>query len=50
MKVFEQEVNQGKEAALRTGISYATQPYVLIQDVDLRLLPADSHHEYSTYG
>jgi glycosyltransferase involved in cell wall biosynthesis len=41
MKVIEHSVNQGKGAALRTGISHATQPYVLIQDADLEYDPED---------
>jgi glycosyltransferase involved in cell wall biosynthesis len=41
MKVIEHSVNQGKGAALRTGISHATQPYVLIQDADLEYDPEE---------
>lgn len=41
MRVFEHSVNQGKGAALRTGISHATQPYVLIQDADLEYDPEE---------
>ena len=36
---FRHSVNQGKGAALRTGFSKATQPYVLIQDADLEYDP-----------
>ncbi len=41
MRVLEHSVNQGKGAALRTGISHATQPYVLIQDADLEYEPEE---------
>jgi glycosyltransferase involved in cell wall biosynthesis len=41
IKVFHHEVNQGKGAALRTGISHASCPIVLIQDADLEYDPAD---------
>lgn len=39
IKPFHHEVNQGKGAALRTGISKATSPIVLIQDADLEYNP-----------
>jgi glycosyltransferase involved in cell wall biosynthesis len=41
IRVFEHDVNQGKGAALRTGITQATQPYVLIQDADLEYDPEE---------
>jgi len=44
MKVFKHEVNLGKGAALRTGISKAVAELVLIQDADLEYDP----NEYET--
>lgn len=44
IKIFRHEINQGKGAALRTGISQANSPLVLIQDADLEYDP----NEYET--
>ena len=41
IKAFHHEVNQGKGAALRTGISKTTGEIVLIQDADLEYDPTE---------
>lgn len=41
IRAFHHEVNQGKGAALRTGISQATSPLVIIQDADLEYDPSE---------
>jgi len=41
IKIFRHEVNRGKGAALRTGISKAESPIVLIQDADLEYDPGE---------
>ena len=41
IKLIHHEVNQGKGAALRTGIAQATSSIVVIQDADLEYNPEE---------
>lgn len=43
VRLLKHEVNQGKGAALRTGITHARCQYVLIQDADLEYDPTEYH-------
>jgi glycosyltransferase involved in cell wall biosynthesis len=41
LKVVRHDKNQGKGAAVRSGIKYSTGDYILIQDADLEYDPND---------
>lgn len=41
VRLFRHEVNQGKGAALRTGFSKATAPFVIVQDADMEYDPGE---------
>ena len=43
IKVIRHEINRGKGAALRTGFSHASAPWVLVQDADLEYDPEEYH-------
>jgi len=41
IRIFHHEKNQGKGAALRTGITHASAPVVIIQDADMEYDPTE---------
>src|SRR5256885_10212110 len=44
IRLIRHEQNQGKGAALATGVSHANAPIVIIQDADLEYDPSEYHH------
>jgi glycosyltransferase involved in cell wall biosynthesis len=43
VRLLQHQINRGKGAALRTGFSQATAPYVIVQDADLEYDPVEYH-------
>jgi glycosyltransferase involved in cell wall biosynthesis len=43
IRLFEQNPNRGKGAALRMGFANTTAPYVIVQDADLEYDPSEYH-------
>lgn len=41
IRFFEHDYNRGKGAALRTGFSHASKPFVIVQDADMEYDPGD---------